>query len=291
MLIDLQLHSINSDGYLDPTQVAGLCNDRGLKVVSLTDHNTVSGLEKFVLAVKKADLEFLEGIEISSRYKDFDMHILGYSLNFNKQLLRKELKHTLGGYNLRAKKLLRKCQAADLISEKFKFENLLEKKKDSYVSTRDIMLEIEKFKRIPYTEAAKLVARGTPLFEKMPSSGVLSPAQATNLLHRAGGISVLAHPYYITRQQKASGNPKKYLLEILKAGKFDGIEVYYSKHTMEEKKLFYQIAEQENLAVTGGSDWHGKKFTPNWPVGCQGINSKQFSALKNLIKKGQALLS
>jgi len=277
---DLHIHSAFSPDALDsPKKIVAAAKKKKLKAIAIADHNGTLGLAQMKRHCRRAKIDSLEGIEISSRYKKIDMHILGYALNFDQALLHKKLSPLIAGYNLRAKKLFANAQKAGLIDKNINFNNYFCRKNKLYVATREIQKLVADQNHIPYPEAEKLLGRGSRLYVKMPPQGLLDPKKTSALIHASGGISVIAHPYYIVRNPLAKMNPKKYLLKIIKYGGFDGIEAYYPKHTAAEERLFLQIAREKHLIVTGGSDWHGKAFTPERPIGCRGVTQGELEKI------------
>jgi predicted metal-dependent phosphoesterase TrpH len=97
----------------------------------------------------------------------------------------------------------------------------------------------------------RFLAKGTPAYvEKLR----LSPDSAIDLIHRAGGVAVLAHPYQL---KLASLDAVDDLAAELAGSGLDGIEAVYSRHSEEERSAYGEIARRHELLITGGSDYHG----------------------------------
>jgi hypothetical protein len=97
----------------------------------------------------------------------------------------------------------------------------------------------------------KWLATGAPLYF---SKGGLTPADAAALLHRAGGVSIMAHPALTKWAEPAK--LEEYLVSLKQQG-IDGLEVYYSQHTPEQIEAYSAIADRLGMVKTGGSDFHG----------------------------------
>jgi len=89
--VDLHTHSTASDGSLPPREVVRLAKARGLKAIALTDHDTIDGLAEAVAAGQECGVEVIPGVEISARYPGGTMHILGYFLEYDNELLARRL--------------------------------------------------------------------------------------------------------------------------------------------------------------------------------------------------------
>tara|TARA_Y100000748_G_scaffold304044_1_gene311471 strand:+ start:3008 stop:3400 length:393 start_codon:yes stop_codon:yes gene_type:complete len=99
ILLDLHLHTTKSDGNLTPSQLIKLVDKTDLKVISITDHDNINGLieaEKEVNARK--NLTLINGIELSTKYNDKEIHLLGYFIDIKSKKLKnkiKEIKETI----------------------------------------------------------------------------------------------------------------------------------------------------------------------------------------------------
>lgn len=283
---DMQVHSCySSDGMHTPEELFAMAKKRRLKALVITDHNVVRGIEPSLKAAKKFHLPTLEAIEISTKYKEADIHILGYALRFKKYILQKGLKKTIDGYNQRSKKISEKVNALKIA--KINFQKLLQKSV-SFVTKPNIAQEISKQKKISLPEALRYVERGGPAFVPY-GNWAMSPIQAVKIIHQAGGIAVLAHPGDIFHKRSGYAKAKgkkifRELLNLLLKYSLNGIEVYYPTHTKNNILYFKKIAKKYNLIATGGSDWHSQEKDPDSKIGKRGISFKQFQEIVDYIK-------
>jgi len=282
--VDLQVHSTYSpDAEFTSDELFNLAKQQGMHAIAITDHNVALGIPRAISAANKYGLETLQAIEMSTKYKKIDVHVLGYSNNFNLGLLNKETESTRNGYNDRSKEIVKKINEAKVAD--IDFEQLFLKYKDSYVSKPAIAQEIAKQKQIDYKEAIKYVERGGIGYVPY-GDWAMRPHEAVNIIHRAGGIAILAHPgdFFTTRSSESQEVSKKilyHLLDELISIGLDGLEVYYSKHQpkwIEEFKLF---AQNNNLLISGGSDYHGPAYNNKINIGDGGISIEQFTLIKN----------
>lgn len=276
MRADLHLHTYYSDGKYSPAEVAALAKDAGVSLVSMTDHDSMEGLEEKVAAAKACSLSYVSGWEVSSYGAIGKVHVLGYGCkkggayeNFLRE--RKE------GALVRAEDCIGKANAffgtkitlADALRERTKEETPLH-----------TMHVVRAFARVLNTgkNALKMglgelyteyFSKGKPAYSDLCRP---TPADALNIVHETGGIAVLAHPGRIE-----AGAAREELMDELCLSGLDGIECVYTTHTPEETEYFRAYAQKHDLLVTGGSDFHaenGRRF----------IGKPVFEADENLLR-------
>lgn len=279
--IDCHSHSFYSpDAEESPNVIFKRAKNAGLKGLIITDHNTTSHFSSAKRAAKNNALVTCEGIEITSSYEGADIHILGYSNSFNTNCLETLLKPIRKGYNQRSKETLAKLKKAGI---KISFTDLLKKSKSGYVTKPLIAKKISNLKKIDQKTALSFVERGgvayVPYGEWAPS-----PKKVIETIHKARGKAVLAHPgdFFGNRNSlpisKREASFKKLVKSLIKHG-LSGIEVYYPTHTAKQIASFKLITRKHKLIETGGSDWHGKIFTPHKPIGKSTAKLNQFLKL------------
>ena len=246
--IDLHTHTTHSDGSDAPDELVGNAARAGAVALAITDHDTVSGLAEGKRAARQLGVEFVDGIEISAEYSPGTMHLLGYCIDgtvIEPDLV--ELKHARDQRNPQIATRLQEL-GLDIPYEEVQalaggemvgrphFARLMMLK--GYVGSIQ-----DAFNRF--------LAKGAPAYvEKLR----LSPENAIDLIHRAGGVAVLAHPYQLKLPSLEAVDD---LVAELAALGLDGIEAVYSRHSQQERSAYSQIARRHELLVTGGSDYHG----------------------------------
>lgn len=277
---DLQLHSNLSDGDHPIERVIRLAKKNGLRAISITDHNTWLNLEKKNQLAKKWGIIHIPGIEISTKFLGIEVHILGYSFNFNINILKRGLKKTIEGYNKRASLMVKKLKKAGIVY--FNFKKIKNKKgKNLAITKYDIAKLIAAKLKISNLKALKLLNKGGVAYVPY-GSWAMAPGKAVKLIQRAGGIAVLAHPpetlYKLIDKFgiKKGKNKFNQLFKNLIKNKIDGIEVFAGKYSTQENKKFLKLAKRFNLIITGGSDWHGEKHHPELKMGSTGLSKKEY---------------
>lgn len=243
MLADLHVHTQASDGVYSPEEVCDLAIRSGLRAIAITDHDTMDGFLKLKIPVP--GLEVIPGVEISTTWKNLDLHMLGYYVSLEKGNLAEKLT------NFRSERQRRIVRMVEKVT------NL------GYpvtVKEAEAFAQGESIGR-PHLARA-LIARGyfddeNTAFEKLLANGApayvprekLSPEEGIKSVLSSGGVPVLAHPGLYPEVIKI-------IPELVSYG-LKGIEVYYPLHPEEFMNILLQIAKLNGLIVTGGSDFHG----------------------------------
>ncbi|MGH7205739.1 MAG: PHP domain-containing protein [Nitrospiraceae bacterium] len=274
--IDLHLHTTYSDGSLSPAEVLGLAHKAGVSALAITDHDIVAGIPEAIETGACLGIEVIPGIEISSRYGESELHILGYFLDWKDSELSSRLAQLRASRHRRNPRIIEKLNelGLDLTYDEVKAlagtesvgrphiaRVLMEK---GYVQSAK-----EAFDRYLAQGAAAYVPRELP-----------EPAEAIAWIRAAHGIPVLAHPTWVN--ESAEGLYK--LCDKLKAEGLGGIEVHYSTHKPQQTSEFLSLAKRLNLLVTGGSDFHGLT-KPDIEVGVGRGNLKVHEKLLEPLKK------
>jgi len=198
---DLHLHSRYSDGDLTPGQIIEALLGKGVRGFSLTDHNGIWGLDEAASAAREHGLEFIEGIEVSARHDEYDLHILGYSKSFNRDVLHKGLKSTRDGYLERMDQMVWQCQQAGY--DKITMDEVRRRRSDMqspvFVSY-DLAGLLEEKYRMSIKEARSLTTTGGVCHVPY-GDWAMSPAEAILLIHESGGLAVWAHAGVMIRDR------------------------------------------------------------------------------------------
>jgi predicted metal-dependent phosphoesterase TrpH len=243
---DLHLHSTASDGRLTPEEVVQEAAKRGLKFISLTDHDTIDGIAPALAAAQSyPNLKLIPGVEISTDLPHGEAHVLGYFIDYASRELAAKLEHFRNSRLERARKMVAKLDKLGIHLDWRRIEQIAG---DSVMGRPHIaraMLEkgyIGSFKQA-FTD---YIGREGPAYVEREK---LTPAEAVALIIKARGLAVLAHPFTV-------GQPEALIIELKSAG-LTGIEAYYDGYSAEEIGRLVAMAQKHNLIATGGSDYHG----------------------------------
>lgn len=244
MKADLHLHTTASDGIKTPSEVVARAAERGLELIAVTDHDTVSGVEEAAEAAKAAGILLVAGIEISA-YSNSEIHVLGYNVDFRNPAFTEriaEIKNMRKARNVViGQKLKALGVAPDIDFEADGMGRMViarEMLKAGYVS--DIQEAFDRY----------LGPKG----RAYANTRRTSPLAAVKLITEFGGMATLAHPKKYLQERTLD-----MLVTGLKPFGLKGIEVYYPKHTADDVAALVKIADKYGLCPTGGSDYHGEE--------------------------------
>lgn len=272
-VVDLHLHSNVSDGSDSPRRVVERAKNAGLKVISLTDHDTVDGLDEARSESERLGLLFVEGIELSSVHNGRLVHILGHFIRPDAQVLTEQVSLYREGRKTRMDQTLERLGEMGLAVEAEDFYRqfggagsigrgqlstyMLEK---NLVSTRE-----EAFRRYIGEDCPAYVALN-----------MISPVRAVEIIAASGGVSTMAHPNLSNADEIIPG--------LAEAG-LAGIEADHPSQSVEVRQHYSLIAKQYRLVEMGGSDCHGVRFgTERMGQFSQPLSA--FSALRERARPG-----
>ena len=253
MYIDLHIHTTESDGSLTPSQVVRYAKEKGLKAIAITDHDTIHGNEEAIKEGMSEGVEVIPGVEISVDYSPGTMHMLGYFITTEDPILNEKLTLLQDSRADRNPRIIEKLNKLGL---SLTYDEVVQVSGGGQVG-RPHMAQILMQKG--YTKSIKeafdkYLGKGAPAYlDKFR----LSAVEAITMITDAGGIPVLAHPS--TLHLKNPDELDALLKKLVNQG-LQGLEVYYSEHDERKTSSYKLLAKRYNLAITGGSDFHGKNM-------------------------------
>lgn len=248
--IDLHVHSSASDGSFTPMEVADLAIGEGLSAIALTDHDTIDGICEILPYAAQKDLEVVPGIELSCYYKEREIHILGFYIDYKNADLQKELnalKEARYNRNLKMIELMQKDGIPVTL------EKLLHGSEEDSVITRAHFARVLVEEGVcPDHPTAFRDYIGTGCKYYLPKPQVTC-VRAMEILTKYAKAAFLAHPllYHLDFEEIET------LLIYLKSLGLKGVEAYHSTTSPVDSQKLCQIASRLNLEISGGSDFHG----------------------------------
>jgi predicted metal-dependent phosphoesterase TrpH len=250
-MLDLQAHSTVSDGQLDPADVARAAAEAGVTVMSLTDHDAVAGVRAAGEAAAAAGIENVPAVEMSCvhRYSD-DLHMLGYWVDVDaiapacnraqqeridraREIVERFNEH---GVPITFEEAIAESGAADSVGRPH-----IARPAMRHLDWQGTVGEFFEEWLVPGGKA--FVARRWPTAD-----------EAVGLIHEAGGVAVVAHPYWDVKDPDQVLD----LVESLRRDVgLDGIESFYPSHTREQTVHCLALCQEFDLVPTGSSDYHG----------------------------------
>ena len=241
---DLHLHTQFSDGTFSPEELVSHARSCGLSAIALTDHDTMEGCVRTALACRVAAIEFIPGSELTAEQGSEEIHILGYLMDAENPKLVAELAKFQAIRQNRIHEIVQKLNAKKVPITVEAVMTIASCRapgrphvaralvKAGYCATMD-----EAFERFLKKHRPAWV----PKFK-------MSAADAIGLIHQAGGVAILAHPGLYRSDD--------IIPPTIEAG-LDGIECFHSKHSAGMTEHYLQMATENGVLITGGSDCHG----------------------------------
>lgn len=258
--IDLHLHTTASDGQHSPSELMEMVSAAGIEVCALSDHDSVSGIKEARKKAEELGIEFISGIEISTK-EDIELHILGYNIDEDNQALLDSCAFFKNERIKRANKIYQYLMDNGISLAKGSVEQIAGSDNLGRPHFAQAMVNQGYVENVREAFDKYLA---TPEFEKNNMRKYCKYKEAIDLIHTAGGIAVLAHPGSTKRQNEEQMAAR---IEKLVEYGLDGIECFYSKHDREQVMFYLNQAKQYDLIVTIGSDFHGERIKPEIKLG------------------------
>jgi 3',5'-nucleoside bisphosphate phosphatase len=249
-IIDLHAHTTHSDGSDTPDELIAEARDADAMAVAITDHDTVAGLGEGRAAAAALGVEFIDGIEISAEYSPGTMHVLGYFINPDSADLQARLVELREARERRNPQIAERLQALGCAIAYEEVERLAGNQVVGRPHFARLLLE-RGYATSIQDAFDRFLGKGAAAYVEKAR---LSPAAAIALIHQAGGVAVLAHPYQL---KLATLEATEQLIVELAALGLDGVEAIYSRHSEDERRAYAEMARRHGLLITGGSDYHG----------------------------------
>lgn len=248
-LIDLHTHSTESDGTLTPEELMYHAKKVGLSAIALTDHDSISGIAKARPVAEKLELELVPGIELSTDYQKQEVHILGYYMDETHPGFLSKLKEFVDGRDKRNAKITQLLQkegfdiTMEAIYQEYPHSVITRAHFSRYLVEHGFVKDRE-------TVFAKYLGDGCRCY--VPREKI-TPFEAVKLIKLGGGLAFFAHPVLCHMNH----DKLRALIKRLKDAGLTGLEAIYSTNTSGEERNMLQFAQEFDLLVSGGSDFHG----------------------------------
>lgn len=255
MLIDLHTHTNASDGTDSPTQLIDKAINRGINILALTDHDTTRGWDEAKSALlnhpSHSEMKLVLGSEISCQDDNgISIHMLGLLFDPNYQPLFEVLERTRENRHSRMERIIARLNEAgiditiDEVNAQRKGDATLGRPHlaDALVARGHVASRDEAFAALLHNKSKFYINHYSP-----------SPVETIRLIKAAGGVAIIAHPLASQRGRTISMD----LFASLIAAGLDGIEVDHRDHSENEKSELLRFAIENELIVTGSSDYHG----------------------------------
>ena len=281
--IDMHTHSIYSDGELEVDELIKKAISNNVGILSITDHDTLLGINKAREIYNNKEIDIINGIELSAKVDKGRMHILGYDFDINNKALNDKMDELK----------VNSIYAIIACLNQIKIDYNIKFKED------EIKEIINRIGNIGRPLVAKLIVKYglaksvddafdlylTPAYNKtrVNNKGIKAK-ECIRLIKDANGLSVLAHPNQLLMDDYELEETLKRLISY----GLDGIEVYHSGHTKEEVEKYLELANKYNLLISAGSDYHGDNVKPDIEIGSgykNNVKVKQISLVDEIKRR------
>ncbi|WP_100372976.1 PHP domain-containing protein [Bacillus sp. FJAT-45037] len=282
---DLHMHSTASDGNYKPKELMIKCKEAGLEIVSLTDHDTFSGLREAMDVGVELGLTVIPGIELSTKSHGRSVHILGYGLDYHDESLLSFLEKQKQYRSRRLDHMLNKLASVNI--------NLTRTDVLFYVDGGSIgrphvaKAMIDRGYVETVAEAFDgYLGEGKPGFVEKEKE--MTVEEAIKLIHQYGGLAVVAHPTYYQLDDEIEH-------WVIKWG-LDGVEVFHRDHDQVAQQKYLELCHTieaktgQELLKTGGSDFHDEEYgrVPE-PLGITRLDNSYAKVMIKRLKESGSL--
>ena len=282
-MIDLHVHTTASDGQYSPTDIIGKAAEKNIKIIAITDHDTVSGLEEGKIAAKKAGITLVPGIELNIQGTPLNIngefHLLGLGLKQISPSLTDLIEEIINNRLERNQEIIKKIQADG-------FDLTLEEMEADFPNTvlgrPHFAAELVKKKIVKTRQAAfdKYLAKGRPWYVTRIGADLDDAIEA---IKDSGGVPVIAHPMSL---YLSWGKLPDALQDFYKRG-VQGLEAFHPGARVTECLRLEDLGRKIGFFITAGSDFHGEKIRSDRRLGhtCGGkkIDDKYWEDIKDII--------
>lgn len=257
--VDLHVHSTYSDGTDSPKELIDLAVKQGLSAIALTDHDTLDGIPYAIEAAKNSPVRLIPGVELSTHFNNTEIHIVGLFLDYNNTAINDYLTHQRQS---RIDRNIQLCNKLCNIGIDITYEKMCELYPDAVITRAHFADYLVKNKYTGDRNEAfdRYLSPGKPCYVTREK---VAPKDAIDVIHKAHGIAILAHPilYHLGKEQMNA------LIDYVCNAGIDGIEAIYSTYKPADERYIRNIALERGLAISGGSDYHGAN-KPHIQLGC-----------------------
>jgi len=255
--VDLHTHSVHSDGTLTPAALVDEAARRGLRVLGLTDHDTLDGLAEAEAEAERLGLDLVPGMELSTGGQDGkpEIHLLGYFVDREEAALRAGLAGFAQARLERMERMVGRLAEAGVAIDPERVRRIAG---PGTVGRPHLARALIEGGYVADVGEAfdRFLAAGRPGFVPRPK---VEPEAGIGLIRAAGGVPVLAHPF-------GAGDVAATVERLVPAGLL-GMEVWYGEYDDRARDELRAIADRWGLIPTGGSDFHGPGFKAGRELG------------------------
>lgn len=274
--VDLHTHTTASDGALSARELVREAARRGVRILAITDHDSTGGLaDALDEAAKHPPMTLVPGVEINCDLDSGEIHILGYFPDYEAEWFQAFLSAQREERVARVHRIADRLAALGMPVDPAEVFALVKEGSPGRPHVAQVMVS-RGYVRSAREAFDQYLGAGKPA--NVPRKK-LTPVQAVEIIRRAGGVPVMAHP--------GLAGQDAMIPELVRAG-LQGIECYYHEHTAAQTRAYRRMCKDLGLVATGGSDFHGPHIGRTNPVGSPPVPLSVYEALKARAAEGRA---
>lgn len=247
---DLHTHTTRSDGTLSPTELVTRWAGAGVHALSITDHDSMEGMEEALEAAARfPELELIPGVELSVDTEHGEVHMLGFWMDWQDRGYRETLARFQESRVGRARTI---AQRLTELGAPVTFERIREIAGEATIGRPHVAQALLEAGHVKDNQEAfdRFLAKGKPAYVERDKT---TPEEAVRLIRDVGGVAVLAHP----NDMGTIPDVEAFLAELVSYG-LQGMEVDYGSYPQDLRARLRDQAARHHLVATGGSDYHGR---------------------------------
>ncbi|MHB8156296.1 MAG: PHP domain-containing protein [Desulfocucumaceae bacterium] len=274
MQADLHVHTTASDGTDSPEEVVARAAAIGLAALAVADHDTLEGIRPAQEEGRRKKVEVIAAIELGTEYRGQEIHVLGYLIDLEDKELQAQLEYFRSNRRSRVTRMVNRLNRLGIPITR---DRVLEIAGSGSVGRPHIARAMVETGMVDSVDKAFswYIADGRPGFEPRVKC---TPAQAVQIIIKAGGVPVLAHP--------GLSNSDGLILSLISEG-LAGIEVYHPGHDPQICERYLQICKNNGLIATGGSDYHGEESKKHNRLGFCTVDYQVVKRIRDLAEKNR----
>lgn len=257
---DLQSHSVVSDGVLAPAAVVAAAAEAGVRLLALSDHDAVDGVDEALEAAARHGLRLVPAAEISAIDGQYeDLHVLGYGIDHHDPALLAELEAFREDRRTRGDRMVGALEEVGFQLDRTPLDARAASGRPigrPHLATAVLAhpANAERLRDEGLEDVGGVIVNylipGAPAYRARTHPTV---AEAIDLIHAAGGVAVWAHPFWDIKDD----DQVRDALARFQGDGLDGVEAFYIAHDERQTRLLHDVAREAGLLTTGSADFHG----------------------------------
>lgn len=278
-MVDLHVHTTASDGQYTPSEILHKASEHNIKVLAITDHDTINGLEEGKKTAKELDITLIPGCELNINFPTGEFHLLGLGLKNISQSFSDMLETLHKNRRIRNETIIKKMQDAGI---QITLEEIEQDFPNTIIGRPHFAAELQKKGIVKTRQQAfdRYLAKGRQWYSERIGSNL---DEAIIAIKESGGIPIVAHPMSL---YLSWGKLPDVMQDFYDRG-IVGIEAYHPGARVSECMRLEELARKIGFIVTAGSDFHGEKIRTDRRLGhtCGGkkIEDRFWEELKTKI--------